>query len=339
MTSGMVSVEPELGLRPGETVRVRSAGEILGTLDADGKLDGLPFMPEMLAYCGRTMTVFKRADKTCDGMGTARRMTNAVHLTRARCDGSAHGGCQAACLIYWKEAWLERVDPSNVSTPAGVLNGTGAQSAGARDAAPATNAHERVASPTKGGDGDDVVYQCQATEAIAATDPLPPWELDQYVNDVRNWGVRRLVRNVVVTAFNKAQEASRRYLPERLLIRGGSRYPFLNGRLEKTPKATLGLQPGDLVRVKSKEEILATLDTQNRNRGLAFDVEMLRYCGQTSRVAQRIERIIDEHSGRMITITSDCVTLEGFVCKAAYHRLCTRSVYEYWREIWLEKLD
>ena len=99
------------------------------------------------------------------------------------------------------------------------------------------------------------------------------------------------------------------------------------------------MRPGDLVRVKSKDEIVATLDTRNRNRGLAFDVEMLGYCGQTARVAQCVERIIDERSGEMITIDSDCVTLEGFVCKADYHRLCTRSVHEYWREIWLEKLE
>jgi hypothetical protein len=37
-------------------------------------------------------------------------MENAVHLTGVRCDGQAHGGCQAGCLIYWKEAWLKRVD-------------------------------------------------------------------------------------------------------------------------------------------------------------------------------------------------------------------------------------
>ena len=46
-----------LSLRPGETVQVKSASEILATLDSEGKLDGLPFMPEMLEYCGQTFTV------------------------------------------------------------------------------------------------------------------------------------------------------------------------------------------------------------------------------------------------------------------------------------------
>ena len=45
------------------------------------------------------------------------RMRNAVHLEE-RCDGQAHGGCQAGCLVYWKEAWLKRV-PADGREPAG----------------------------------------------------------------------------------------------------------------------------------------------------------------------------------------------------------------------------
>ena len=95
-------------------VRPRAqCAEIFATLDERGMLDGLPFMPEMLKYCGRTLPVTQRADKTCAGDGVVRRMHNTVHLEKVRCDGSAHDGCQAACLMFWKEAWLERVeDPS-----------------------------------------------------------------------------------------------------------------------------------------------------------------------------------------------------------------------------------
>ena len=100
-----------LGLQAGEWVQVRSREEILATLDADGRLDELPFMPEMLKYCGARMIVGKRAHKTCDpaiGIG-GRKMANTVHLSNIRCDGAAHDGCQAACLIFWKEAWLKPV--------------------------------------------------------------------------------------------------------------------------------------------------------------------------------------------------------------------------------------
>src|SRR5208282_5334612 len=92
-------------LRAGDWVEVRSKEEILRTLDQDGRLDGMPFMPEMFEFCGKKFQVYKRAHKTCDPDFNSRRIENAVHL-ETRCSGSAHGGCQAGCLIYWKEAWL-----------------------------------------------------------------------------------------------------------------------------------------------------------------------------------------------------------------------------------------
>ena len=44
-------------LRQGDVVWVRSASEILATLDATGALDELPFMPEMIPFCGRRFVV------------------------------------------------------------------------------------------------------------------------------------------------------------------------------------------------------------------------------------------------------------------------------------------
>src|ERR1700693_3589619 len=96
-----------IDLKPGDVVEVRNAPEIMATLDGDGKLDGLPFMPEMLAFCGRRLHVSKRADNTC-ALGQPRRIERTVHLEQLRCDGSAHRGCEAGCLFLWKEAWLRR---------------------------------------------------------------------------------------------------------------------------------------------------------------------------------------------------------------------------------------
>ena len=56
-SSPSLSTTRVLDLKPGELVRVRSASEIFATLDETGALDGLPFMPEMLKYCGRTLPV------------------------------------------------------------------------------------------------------------------------------------------------------------------------------------------------------------------------------------------------------------------------------------------
>src|SRR5436309_2501041 len=141
-----------LGLRVGELVEVRGAEEILATLDERGELENLPFMPEMLAYCGKRLTVHKVAHKVCDTI-------------------------------------------------------------------------------TRGG------------------------------------------------LFNRGQSRSKRLLPRRLWFREGLRWRFLKGGVVgRTPTAHLDLQPGELVRVKSKEDILATLDENLLNRGMGFDEEMSRYC-------------------------------------------------------------
>lgn len=116
MQTEKVPVGQALHLRVGEIVEVRSEAEILATLDENGELDGLPFMPEMLTWCGQRLRVEKLALKLCDTIESTgmHRIRDAVHLEMSRCDGQAHGGCQAGCSIYWKEAWLKRI-PSGES--------------------------------------------------------------------------------------------------------------------------------------------------------------------------------------------------------------------------------
>jgi hypothetical protein len=310
---------------------VRNADEIFSTLDGRGRLDGVPFMPEMTKYCGRRFRVFKRADKTCAGDGRVRRMYNAVHLENLRCDGAAHGGCQAGCLMYWKEAWLERVE-SGRSTKLRKLN-PGEEAFVAETLIASTEAEGSTAA--------ERIYQCQATEVPRASTPLRMRQLDQFPRDVRNWSVLKVARGLVLEACKWYQRLSRRFLPKPLLIAGGREYPSIEGRLEKTetPTGKLDLMPGDLVRIKSKDDIVATLDYTNRNRGLTFEDEMVEYCGRTARVAARVERLIDEKTGRMINIKADCIILEGVVCTANFHRFCTLSIYPYWREVWLERVS
>jgi hypothetical protein len=108
----------------------------------------------------------------------------------------------------------------------------------------------------------------------------------------------------------------------------------------RTP--TIGLQPGDWVRVKKREDIEATLNDKGKNRGLWFDREMLPFCGQVLQVRQRITRLIDDSTGKMIELTSDCVTLDGAVCSGQNSLgrwFCSRAIYPYWREGWLERVN
>src|SRR4030095_9222888 len=105
---------------------------------------------------------------------------------------------------------------------------------------------------------------------------------------------------------------------------------------------SLGLKAGDQVRVKSHDEILKMLDTNNKNRGLYFDAEMVPYCGRTFEVRNVVDRIIDEKTGRLIPIKGNSVILEGAYCKGLYsdRRMgCPRSLYPFWREGWLEKVS
>jgi hypothetical protein len=339
-----------LKLHAGDWAEVRTKEEILQTLDNKGRLDGLPFMPEMFEYCGKRLRVFKRAHKTCDpSLGiVGRGMDNTVHLENVRCDGGAHDGCEQGCLMFWKEAWLKRAE-----TPVGekAVNADSGQ----RLSDGCTEADVLVGTKAPAADGTDAwVYVCQATHLKYATRPLPWWDLRQYLEDYTSGNVRpaQLFAALAYQAWHTLAEAgvgcgalmrSAYDLFQRL--RGGAPYPIRLGKVPKgapTPAAQLNLKAGDIVRVKSFDKILETLNDTSKNRGMYYDPEMVPFSGRTFRVAKRVERIIDEKTGKMVQFKSDAIILENVVCEARYakcRRFCPRSIYPYWREIWLEKVD
>lgn len=375
-----------LNLRTGEVVEVRSAREILATLDANGTKDALPFMPEMFQYCGQRFRVFKRADKTCDTIRrpVSLRMKNAVHLEGVRCDGTSHGGCQAGCLIFWKEAWLKRVGTRRWWTSRLYSRARLRASDPCEPQMASVCTEDTVERATRRqGEGDGEVFSCQATELPKATTSLAWWDVRQYIRDVTsgNTSAVELARVLSIAFRNMVMRAARRWvftighrvvhrpflgapavgiqssnagpsvcIPERpmlghikqILDNTLTEHPRIRGKLRKTPTTVLGLQPGELVRVKSKEEILETLDINSRNRGLLFDVEMVAYCGGTYRVLRRVEKILNEKTGRMMTLPNACLILEGVVCPGCLSRnrlFCPRSIYPYWHEVWLERVE
>jgi hypothetical protein len=320
-----------LDLRPGELVEVRGAREILATLDEKGELDSLPFMPEMLQFCGRQFRVSHRADKTCDTIGNyhARRMYRTVHLEQLRCDGSGHDNCQAGCLLFWKEAWLTR---AKAGAPAAGLVQIQARSA------PNGNAEngalsELLARVSHSTDQEGIRYFCQATELLRASEPLAWWDLRQYLRDIST-------RNVSPVKFFRGCWFAV-YAIARRKLRAPRTFPFIGGKLTTTPSERLDLRPGELVQVKSREEIYATLNTGSRNRGLYYDIEMWRFSGGKYRVLRRVDQIVNEKNGRMIKLPNGCVILDGVHCSGerSTHRLfCQRSIFPYWREIWLRRV-
>jgi hypothetical protein len=70
----------------------------------------------------------------------------------------------------------------------------------------------------------------------------------------------------------------------------------VKGRAQRSAasQSIFALESGDPVRVRSRNEIQATLDRWNQLRGCAFMEEMWRHCGTTQRVHKRVERFMDE---------------------------------------------
>jgi hypothetical protein len=339
--------------RVGDWVEVRSKEEILKTLDNKGQLDGMPFMPEMFQYCGQRFPVHKRAHKTCDYTTSypyrTRRLQETVHL-ETRCDGTAHGGCQAGCLLYWKYAWLKPVDGPVGQGRRMIHSEIVTVESSSESGESRVWAHTQVSEPN----GEVPTYICQATQTPHATTPLAWWDVRQYLEDYRSGNVRleRLFSGLVYSAYYHLSQAgigvgpAMRWFYDRFhRLWGGTLFPRKQGLIPEgkpTPAVTLNLQPGELVRVKSHEEILKTVDAGNRNRGMFWDAELVPYCGGTYRVLKQVTRLIDEKTATMIEMKTPCIILDTVVCQARYsscRMLCPKSMYPYWREIWLERVE
>ena len=337
--------------RAGDLVEVRGKDEILALLDPRGCTNGMPFMPEMLQYCGRSFRVGAVAHKTCDMVGqpgTGRRLQTTVHLAGLRCDGLAHGGCQAECNLFWNDAWLK---------PAGAKDGVDAPPRASQPGKTGcTEAQlQAVTIQPSTGDGETLRYSCQATQMYEATQPLAWWDVRQYVFDVvtKNHSAGRVAR-VMFLAFLRRMLDD---LPVAYRLRKGFLdwiHIRLTGRPSpavqayvpdgaKTPTGRLDLSPGDTVRIKPQAEIERTINKASRNRGLLFDCEeMAPYCGRVVKVRKRVTQIIEEHTGKMLHMKEPCIMLEGVVCKSEYAHCrlnCPRAIPSYWREIWLDKVE
>jgi hypothetical protein len=304
-------------------VEVLPAAEILATLDESGSLEGVPFMPEMLAHLGRRFRVEARVERACDtvcGSG-ARRMPRTVLLDDLRCDGAAHGGCQAGCRLYWKDAWLRRVS-------------TNAPSRALSDAT-ARRELEKLAQANATRPSDDkTVFRCQATEFFRGTEPIAWNDIGSLFGEFTcgNVGPLRLVRVGVRVFRTELQRKTRRLRHS----------PFEPRAAASEPAESLGLEPGELVQVRSRGEIARTLDETGKNRGLWFDKEMVPFCGQTHRVQERVERFINEQTGELVELKSDCLILEGVVCSGDLSDrrwFCRRAIYPWWRECWLDRVE
>lgn len=110
----VVAIGSAVELVPGDLVRVRSREEIERTLDNRGKLARCGFMDEMWQYCGTKQRVFKRVEQFLDERDLCvHRAKHIVLLDGVICGGTLdYGRCDRSCFFFWREEWLEKLDPS-----------------------------------------------------------------------------------------------------------------------------------------------------------------------------------------------------------------------------------
>lgn len=322
-----------IGMRPGDRVTVRAFAEIASTLDAAGALEGLPFLPEMLKYCGQTFPVRRRVHKLIqEGVGSSmRRIENVVLLEGTLCDGQAHGHCHRTCFPLWKTAWLNsagRPTPAEPDRPAGP--GDHGRFAGNAPAAPQT---PEIAA-CSGGDASFPSFLChegcQVTELMRATKPLPFWHPLRHILELKS----RTYSPVEYAAYFLGRAHRRTF---KRFFRGFSR-KRASPRLGAAPSDDLGLLPGELVEVKSTAEIKATLNPDGRSRGLLFMPGQWAYCGRRLRVLRVVNHMMSEKTGEMRAL-SRTVILEGVTCDGKAYGGCERGCLVFWKDTWLRRAD
>lgn len=311
-------MQDDFMLRTDDWVEVESPAAIAHTLDENGSLDGLPFMPGMAEMCGQRFRVMRRAEKTCfevrQGAYTTREfLNNDVFLLKGlRCSGTTHDGCQRLCAIFWKRAWLKKVEEGHASPAFSPC-----------EMALLTKKLKTKSSATR--------YFCQSTQLANATQQEPIQRKSVIVKslrDIRSGAVGAL-EMIPLLILPFARKMRNRFFGR----------PRLLGTLRRTPVGNLQLQPGEIVEVKSIEEMRATLDGDGRNRGLICDLELRKFCGRQYRVLSRLDRMISETTGEMRSVEGT-VYLDGNLCMCAWSvGGCPRQEYCYWREVWLKRVD
>jgi len=302
-------------LLPGDVIRIRPLPEILATLDASGSLNGMPFQPEMMKFCGGEARVFRCLDKIYDYGRTKhmRRLEACVLLSNLRCDGSAHDGCEASCYLIWNAGWLQHSEASRAEV-----------------ARPATVDVARVSNAIAAGTRNGQVLRCQFTELHACTEEYGNWSLSRDLVPwlCGNYSAKAWLVAVLTRIFNGVQRR-----------RGGIGFPPLPPMGEHLTKDPTGLTVGERVAVLPLEEIARTLNSQGKNKGLWFDVEMVKHCGREYRVTARVQKIIDDATGQMRTMKTPCIMLDTVDSTGEGLHFNAQHDPIFWRESWLRRTE
>jgi hypothetical protein len=298
----------------GDLVEVKSWDEIHATLDEEGRLEHLPFMPEMLAMCGRRARVFRCAHRIFDYRKSRRmrHMSGAVLLVGVVCNGSAHGACDAACVIVWKAAWVRRLEsPVNAADP-GMIG----------PEVDATILQPGTVAPR---------YACQLTQLHAASQPVGDWSLVNFVRPLISGNVTlaAFIVGWLTHLFNEVQH-----------LRQGVGFPvFGPSNASAGADAQAALQPGNEVIVRSPAEIRSTLNERLEHRGMGFEPDMLKHCGRRYCVGSEVRRVIDIVTGEMRTMKTPAYILKDVHFSGERQLFNAQWEPLFWRADWLRKVE
>ena len=277
---------------------VKSFEDIKATLDSKNSLDGLRFMPEMIKFCGKKFEVEKKMRRVAIEFNMLGYLKDTIMLKGISCDGKYHGNCSRKCQILWKKEWLDKNKVDN------------------------NDPEKHVGDFVKSYTTEPIM--CQSSTLKNATQFIPLSTLGSlvdknYLNNASFFDVFRDLLYGLRFIWN----------PMDWVVLGEKR---------RTPTESLGLMVGDVVEVKSLDEIKDTLSRFGKNRGLGFQKEMVKYCGKRYRVSNIVKYAISEEDGKYREVKNS-VILEGVNCDGSYHKRCERSCPQIWREIWLKKVN
>ena len=100
--------------------------------------------------------------------------------------------------------------------------------------------------------------------------------------------------------------------------------------------------PGEVVNVKSREDISQLLNNENKLDGFLFMEQMWQFCGSTYPILKVVKSIFNEHKKRTYRPTANIYILDHILCDgnvSQFQFTCDHACFLLWHEDWLEKVQ
>jgi hypothetical protein len=149
--------------------------------------------------------------------------------------------------------------------------------------------------------------------------------------------LERLVYRTMYYLKSEGLFSTLRQIMKRMIKMNGLGYKTRPKSNATVVAETMNLKAGDVVVVKSVDEIRETLDRDDKTKGLLFMPEMWKYCGKQFVVYKRVSTILVESTGKK-RHPKNTVLLEHVHCDGSEHFNCDSSCFHYWREAWLKRV-